>query len=181
MKLNYFFIFFPVLFVNVVTAQQRKLIDPLATKETKALFKNLYKLSEKHTLFGHQHATEYGHGWFADADRSDVKSVVNSHPAVIGIDLSELSGQPKAQVDKAKAHLKKNVIDTYNRGGVTTVAWHFSNPVSEGGFYWKDSVSLPAVKYIIPGGQDHGKYVEILNDIADWAKALKLPMEILFR
>ena len=76
---------FLVLLVNVVIAQPLKLIDPLATKETKALFNNLYKLSEKHTLFGHQHATEYGHGWFDDADRSDVKSVVGSHPAVIGI------------------------------------------------------------------------------------------------
>lgn len=173
MNLKYLFITLTGLFVNAATAQQRSLIDPLATKETKALFKNLYKLSEKHTLFGHQHATEYGHGWFGEANRSDVKSVVGSHPAVIGIDLSEMSGVPQAQIEKTKEHLRKNVIDTYNRGGVTTVAWHFSNPVSPGGFYWVDSVSLPAVKYIIPGGKEHDKYVKILNDIADWAKSLK--------
>jgi mannan endo-1,4-beta-mannosidase len=88
MNLKYFFIILPMLLVGQAIAQQRNLIDPLATKETKALFNNLYKLSEKHTLFGHQHATEYGHGWSGDADRSDVKSVVGSHPAVIGIDLS---------------------------------------------------------------------------------------------
>ena len=64
------------------------LIDPLATKETKALYKNLHKLSKKHILFGHQHATEYGHGWQGETDRSDVKSVTGSHPAVIGIDFS---------------------------------------------------------------------------------------------
>ena len=40
-----------------------KPIDALATKETKALYKNLLLLSSDHTLFGHQHATEYGHGW----------------------------------------------------------------------------------------------------------------------
>ncbi len=58
MNPKYFFIILSVLLVNLATAQQRNLIDPLATKETKALFNNLYKLSEKHTLFGHQHATE---------------------------------------------------------------------------------------------------------------------------
>ena len=45
-------------------AQKGKPIDKKATAETKALFKNLKKLAKKHTLFGHQHATEYGRGWF---------------------------------------------------------------------------------------------------------------------
>ena len=45
-------------------------------------------LAENHTLFAHQHATEYGHGWSGDADRSDVKSVTGSHPGVTGIDFS---------------------------------------------------------------------------------------------
>ena len=82
-------------------AQRTNLIDPSATKETKALYQNLHRLSVNHTLFGHQHATEYGHGWFGDANRSDVKSVVGSHPAVIGVDLSELSGRPDAQIAKS--------------------------------------------------------------------------------
>src|SRR5437763_1178483 len=69
-----------------------KLVDKNATPETKALFCNLKKLSKDHTLFGHQHATQYGHGWSGDADRSDVKSVTGSHPAVIGIDISGFSG-----------------------------------------------------------------------------------------
>jgi len=148
-------------------------IDAKATKETKALFKNLMKLSEKHTLFGHQHATEYGHGWAGDADRSDVKSVVGTHPAVIGVDFSGFTGRSPEEIQKSKESVRKNVIDTYNRGGVTTVAWHFSNPVSAGGFYWKDSVSLPAVKYIIPGGEAHGKYKEILKGIGEWAHSIK--------
>ena len=61
--------------------------------------------------------------------------------------------------------MRKNVIDTYNRGGVTTVSWHFINPIAKGGFYWVDSLSLPAVKYIIPGGEAHNKYKEILKEI----------------
>lgn len=152
---------------------QNKPIDKVATVETKALFKNLAKLSEKQTLFGHQHATEYGHGWSGDKDRSDVKSVTGSHPAVIGVDLLVFNGRSEEEIKKAKDDLRRNVADTYNRGGVTTVAWHFSNPVSGGGFYWVDSISLPAVKYIIPGGQAHEKYKSILADIGEWAKSVR--------
>jgi len=164
-----------VLTAKVSYGQRKALIDKEATPETKALFKNLGKLSKKHTLFGHQHATEYGHGWFGDKGRSDVKSVTGSHPAVIGVDVMGFNGRPAEQIEKAKDELRQNVIDTYNRGGVTTVAWHFSNPVSGGGFNWVDSLSLPAVKYIIPGGEAHEKYKSILTEIGEWAKSVKAP------
>jgi mannan endo-1,4-beta-mannosidase len=157
----------------IAPAQKIKLSDKKATPETNALFENLQTLSKDHTLFGHQHATEYGHGWYGDPDRSDVKSVTGSHPAVIGVDLSGFTGRSPEASAKAKDEVRKNVIDTYNRGGVTTVAWHFPNPVSKGGFYWVDSLSLPAVKYLIPGGEAHEKYKEILRGIADWAHILK--------
>jgi len=49
-----------------VRAQKGKPIDVRASNETKALYRNLNKLSKNHTLFGHQHATEYGHGWSND-------------------------------------------------------------------------------------------------------------------
>jgi mannan endo-1,4-beta-mannosidase len=165
------FIVFMLCFPSV--AQKRKTIDDNATRETKALYKNLRKLSKQHTLFGHQHATEYGHGWAGDENRSDVKSVIGSHPAVIGVDFLGFSGRPDEDVTRAKDALKKNVIDTYNRGGVTTVAWHFSNPVSPGGFNWVDSVSLPAVKYIVPGGEAHEKYKDILDGIGEWANSVR--------
>ena len=149
------------------------LIDAKATGETKALYRNLGKLSKEHILFGHQHATEYGHGWYGDADRSDVKSVTGSHPAVIGVDFSGLSGRPDSMIEKEKVNLRKHIADTYNRGGVTTISWHFINPVSAGGFYWKDSVSLPAVKYMIPGGAAHEKYKSILRSVGGFVKTIK--------
>lgn len=161
------------LLFSTISFAQRGPIDKQATAETKALYKSLKKLSKKHTLFGHQHATEYGHGWYGDENRSDVKSVTGSHPAVIGVDFSGLSGLPPAEIEKNKAALKKNITDTYNRGGVTTVAWHFSNPVAKGGFYWVDSLSLPAVKYIIPGGKAHDQYKQILDNVASLVKDLK--------
>jgi mannan endo-1,4-beta-mannosidase len=169
-------ILFSLTLVSIMSFSQKiknKIIDANATKETKALYHNLYELSKKHILFGHQHATEYGHGWYGDADRSDVKSVTGSHPAVIGVDFSGLSGRPDSMIERTKESLKRNIIETYDRGGVTTVAWHFSNPASGGGFYWRDTISAPAVKLIIPGGSHHDKYKSILAVIADLAKSVK--------
>ena len=163
-------------FISIISFAQKskfEVIDSKATKETRALFKNLKKLSEKHILFGHQHATEYGHGWYGDENRSDVKSVTGSHPAVIGIDFSGLSGRPDNMVEKEKASLRKYIADTYNRGGVITVAWHFNNPVSKTNFYWNDSTAAAAVKNIIPGGSHNGKYKSILKTIADLANTTK--------
>ncbi|HPZ88813.1 MAG TPA: glycosyl hydrolase, partial [Flavihumibacter sp.] len=156
---------------GVVQAQKAvfKLIDLQATTETKNLATNLFRIAQTNILFGHQHATEYGHGWRGDADRSDVKSVTGSHPAVIGVDFMGLSGLPPDQIAANRQALIQEITATYNRGGLTTVAWHFSNPVSPGGFYWKDSLSLPAVPYLVPGGSHHDQYKEILKTIASVA------------
>lgn len=148
-------------------------IDENATKETKSLYKYLKKTSKKHIIFGHQHATDYGHGWAGDTARSDVKSVVGTHPGVIGVDFSGFYGPPEKIIERNKENLRETVADTYNRGGITTVAWHFSNPASKGGFYWKDSVSVAAMALIKPGGSHHDKYKEILNGIGNWAKTVK--------
>lgn len=147
------------------------LIDKNATAETIALYNSLKDLSKNHVLFGHQHASEYGHGWVGDEDRSDVKSITGSHPAVIGVDLSGLSGQSRYKIEEEKSRLQENVVNTYNRGGVTTISWHFKNPLSGGGFYWVDSLSIAAVPQLIPDGKGHEEYKVILSDIAEWAQS----------
>jgi len=160
-------------FIVLNTSLSFAQIDKKATKQTKALYKNLGKIAQSQILFGHQHATEYGHGWYDDTNRSDVKSVTGSHPAVIGIDFSGFSGRPNEAIQKTKADLRKIVVDTYERGGVTTVAWHFSNPASKGGFYWKDSVSASAISMIKEGGSHHQQYKEILKTIAEFAHSVE--------
>jgi len=170
--------FFLLLLVSVsvtfgANAQKNQLTDGSATKETRALYNNLKELSKEHTLFGHQHATEYGHGWFGDENRSDVKSITGSHPAVIGVDFSGFSGRPSQAIEQSKADVRKTVADTYDRGGVITAAWHFSNPVYKGGFNWVDSLSKPTVRLLIPGGEAHEKYKEILTGIGTWANSVR--------
>ncbi|OIV40899.1 glycoside hydrolase family 26 protein [Flavobacterium johnsoniae] len=148
-------------------------IDKNATKETKNLYRNLNAISISHILFGHQHALEYGHGWSNEPDKSDVKSVTGSHPAVVGIDFSDFSGQSKVKTEKSIQVLRKNVVDTYERGGITTVSWHFNNPASDGGFYWKEGISKASMALIKPGGSHHEQYKEILKTIADFANSVK--------
>jgi mannan endo-1,4-beta-mannosidase len=114
-----------------------------------------------------------------------VKSVTGSHPAIIGVDFSGLSGVSEEKIAENKQKLKKNIEDTYNRGGITTVAWHFANPASEGGFYWVDTISAPAISMIKVGGSHHGEYKKILNTIGDFAKSVKgkdgKPVPMIFR
>ena len=165
-----FCLWLPTLLAQTTT---KKLIDAHADAQTTALHRRLAELATKHILFGHQHATEYGHGWQGDDDRSDVKSVTGSHPAVIGVDFSGLSGRPDSMIEKEKNRLQKTIAATYNRGGITTVSWHFNNPTSGGGFYWNDTLSKAAVPLIIPGGAYHQQYKKILNTIASLVKSIK--------
>ncbi len=99
--------------------------------------------------------------------------MTGSHPVSDRYRPDGFSGQPADAIAKNVAAVRKNVVDTYNRGGITTVAWHFSNPASGGGFYWKDSVSVAAMKLIKPGGSHHEQYKLILKRIADFAHSAK--------
>jgi mannan endo-1,4-beta-mannosidase len=147
-----------------------QLMDKNASQETVKLFKALKKIQKKGTIFAHQHATEYGRGWRDEDDRSDVKSVVGTHPGMIGVDLSGFTGR---NPEEYKANLKKVVEDEYNRGGTITIAWHFYNPMGRGGFYWAGSDSIKVVPRIIPGGDGHEKYKEILDGVAEWANSCR--------
>lgn len=156
----------------VPSGPQVKLNDAKASPQTKALYANLKKLAKTGILIGHQHATETGHGWAGDMDRSDVKSVVGSHPAVIGVDFAGLSGRSAEAIESEKLRLRRTIEDTYNRGGVTTISWHISNPVSGGGFNAKRGAPK-TVRELIPGGSHHEAFQKILATIAQLAKSCK--------
>ena len=59
-----------------------RVVDPKATNATKAVFYNLRQAAGKTILFGQQDATQYGIGWYDQPNRSDVKSVCGSYPAL---------------------------------------------------------------------------------------------------
>lgn len=166
-------ILFLLLLSASLNATDIVLVDKSATDRTKALYRNLMKIQQEgKVLFGHQEATSYGRTWVGEKDRSDVKDVTGSHPAVIGLDFAGVTVSDSLLFEKAKQHLVSSVVDTYNRGGISTFAWHVSNPANDGSFYWeKDPIKV--VPDIIPGGTLHDKYKAYLQSIADVAAAFK--------
>jgi len=167
--------------VQYSCAQQ--LIDPKATMETQALYKNLHELSKKHTLFGHQDDLAYGVNWRYDAGRSDIKDVVGDYPAVHGWDLAGLEKESTKNIDGIPFSKMKTFIEEgYERGAVITLSWHFDNPLI-GGSSW--DAAPGTVTSILPGGEKHDLYKVWLDRAAAFMLDLKgkkgEPIPMLFR
>jgi len=150
----------------------RGITDPEATEETRALFYNLRQLAKSRLLFGHQDSTAYGVGWSAEDDRSDVKSVTGSYPAVYGWDIGHL-GRNKNLDGIEFRRLKRLIKQAYERGGINTISWHMRNPVTGRG-YLDRSGKANAVPNIIPGGSHHEElkrrldlFVEFMDELKD--------------
>ncbi len=143
-----------------------RVVDSLATKETKYLFYNLQRLGQTNLLFGMQDATGYGVGWNNDDDRSDVKDVCGSYPAVYGWGL-----RPIALGDDV-ARNRYRMTSAFERGGINTMEWHQYDP-EERGFYASDAGNERIVATLLPGGQYHGLYKEKLRQIALYLKGLR--------
>lgn len=160
------------------------LADKNATDETASLFYNLKKIAKTNVLFGHQDDTKRG---VTDAntqwenaqqftgvsrEKSDVKEVTGSYPAVYGHDFIHIANfTDGAWFDYEAQTARQLTIDAYNRGGINTYSWHYANPVSKGSFYWADS-PVEAVSQVLSGGAQHQVYKNSLKEVADFAKSL---------
>lgn len=143
-------------------------VDDKATMETKNLFHNLKEISEFHFLFGMQDATGYGVGWSGDNDRSDVKDVCGSYPAVCSWSIKEVANGNSSDGEYYR------MSKIFNLGGVNTVEWHMDNPYG-GDFYWSNhpDPTKNVVLSILPGGEYHNLYKQKLDNIAFFARNLK--------
>ncbi len=145
-------------------------IDKNATAETKALYYNLKQLAKTNILYGHQDDLAYGHDWWAEPGRSDVKEVTGSYPAVYGWELGDIRQGVEANLDSVNFESMKGWIkEAYSRGGINTISWHMNHPVTDGNT-WD---MTPAVSEIIPGGSQHEKFVSWLDIFADFINDLK--------
>lgn len=146
-------------------------IDPKATKETKALFSNLQRIQENHILVGHHDATLYGHTWAGDENRSDIKDVCGSHPALVGFDFAIATNQPSESTKKRLETTLKRTVEAYDRGAVVTFCWHANNPYN-GQTAWVDTTKTVGntVRELLPGGKAHETYKNNLKQIAGMAK-----------
>lgn len=145
-------------------------VDKNATAETVALYNNLMKVGESHLLYGHQDDLAYGHDWWDEPGRSDVKEVTGSYPAMYGWEIGDLRQGKEASLDNVNFESMKNWIrEGYERGGINTISWHMNHPVTDGNTWDK----TPAVAAVLPGGEQHEKFKSWLDKFADFVLDLK--------
>jgi mannan endo-1,4-beta-mannosidase len=156
--------------------------DTSATTETRALFTNLQRGARDRVLFGHQDDLAYGVEWWAEPGRSDVRETAGSYPAVYGWEVGDLERGSAANLDGVDFERMRGWIrEGYQRGGVITITWHMSNPVT-GGDAWD---TTRAVHAILPSGTRHAAYCAWLDAFAafvgDLRGAMGEPIPMVFR
>lgn len=153
--------------------------------ESKQMLDILHKLpQQKQFMFGHHDDPVYGIGWDGDLNRSDVKSVCGDYPAMMSFDLGRMEIYGDKTLDNVPLdRIRKEVIAQYERGGMSSFSWHVDNPVT-GKDSWDVSDST-VVKSILPGGNNHDKFIGWLDKIADFLNSIQtsdgVKIPVLFR
>jgi hypothetical protein len=171
MKLKFtgYFLFILICHIQHLSAQE--CTDPLATPETRSLYKNLYHLAGKNILFGHQDDPCYGMDWKFIPGRSDIRDLTGQYPAIYGFDLGRIELGLAYNLDSVPFALTRRFIrEAYERGGVITLSWHLNNPLT-GGTAWDNKPG--AVASILPGGSKNALYTVWLDRVADFLNSLK--------
>lgn len=162
------------------------LSDESASRLTRNLYHNLAAMSGKIIMVGHQDALAYGIGWAGDDDRSDVKDLCGSHPAVAGWDIGGIEMGMSENLDSVPFDLiRQRIMDNFHRGGLNTISWHAFNPVTGAGSWADTGIPDPVVPLLLPGGQHHDKLLQSLDRVAAFLSSLKSasgePIPIVFR
>ncbi len=160
------------------------LVDRSATPETKAFFRNLKANVSKGIMFGHQDDPAYGHDWFNQPERSDVKETAGDYPAVVGWELGGLDVDRPRNLDSIDfKDMKRLMREVFDRGSVNTISWHGFN-IATGGDAW-DCKQDSVVRSILPGGIHHEAFLKRLDKLADFFQSLKNasdnPIPVIFR
>jgi len=171
MKMNSFRYLLLILLFPFQALPGQDCSDKDATAETRALYKNLYRLRGKNILFGHQDDPCYGVGWKYIDGRSDIRDVTGEFPAVYGFDLGRTELGLAYNLDSVPFEKTRIFIrEAYERGGVITLSWHLNNPLT-GGTAWDNKPG--AVASILPGGEKNALYTLWLDRVADFLASLK--------
>lgn len=156
-----------MLFESKINMPNNGLADSLATRQTKMLYSNLKKvMDDPKFMYGHHDPTDYGVGWVNNgSDRSDVKDVSGSHPAVYSWDFFWIDN-----VDRLN-YFRKLVMDGNSQGAIQTFCWHQRDPT--GTSFYQSDLDYKVVPTILPGGANHAFYKTNLKKVADLAKSLR--------
>ncbi len=131
-------------------------------------------------MYAHQDDLNYGHTWYLEEGRSDVRDVCGKYPAIIGFDMGRIELGDSLSLDKVPFDYIVKVANSHiANGGIVTFSWHPRNPLT-GGDAW-DVSSTEVVKSIIPGGQKHEVFMNWLKKAADLLESVNGGNGIIFR
>lgn len=154
-----------------VSNTKLSLSDKKSSKNTVLLYQNLQKSTNKGIFFGHQDDLAYGVNWKYEEGRSDIKDVVGDYPAVYGWDIAGLENDSPTNIDGVPFDKMKQYIEKANeRGGISTISWHFDNPAT-GKNAWDNTPN--SLKTVLPGGENHKKFTSWLDKAATFFLSLK--------
>jgi mannan endo-1,4-beta-mannosidase len=147
---------------------KEKPVDTLLTSETGALWINLKRLQGKGIIFGQQDATISGVDWKGLQDKSDIREITGTYPALYGWELA--GAGDNANIDSVPfASIRQGMIEVFDRGGINTATWHLNNPVTKG-TAWD---VFPAVQQILPDSSSEDLYKSELKNIAAFLHQLR--------
>ncbi|MEO5942478.1 MAG: glycosyl hydrolase [Ferruginibacter sp.] len=184
MKKLFSYLFFIAVSSNIYAQPTSSPIDKKATKETKALYKNLRSLMSKGIMFGHQDDPAYGVNWKYQPGRSDIKDITGDYPALYGFELGRIELDHTLNLDSVPFDSARRYIEqAYARGGVITISWHLNNPLN-GEVAWAPEPGR-AVASVLPGREKNTLYKSWLDKVATFVLSLKgkngEPIPVIFR
>ena len=138
----------------------------------KALIARLDTLSSKGYMYAHQDDPFYGVTWQWERGRSDTYELVGDYPAVMGFDLGGIEMGDAKNLDSVPfTWIREEAIKHVVRGGIITFSWHPRNPRT-GGNAW-DVSDTTVVRNILPGGEQHDKFIGWLDAATTFLQSLK--------
>ena len=161
---------------NPVQTVTLKIVDKDATKETKALFANLWKIADKGWMFGHHDDLWYGRYWYDQAGNSDTKAVCGDYPGVFSVDFAEIMDDRHNNSENAIR--RRVILEARERGEVILACMHLNNPKT-GGSSWleyegdKEAAKKAVSEILTDGTATRARFLGWLDRCADFALNLK--------
>ena len=161
----------------------KKLVNPNATKETKALMSYLADVYGKKIISGQQEICGSHNYEGSESDFAYIKEKTGNMPALRGFDFMNFRGNGLLWDDLCA----ERVIDWYkNKGGIPTVCWHWFSPGNIGkkadNSFYTESTTFSISKALTSGTAEN---TALLNDIEFMAGKFKQLQEadvpVLFR
>ena len=164
-------------------------VDRFATKETKALYRNLLAIQSVGAMFGHHDGLMYGKEWnqtnnYVQGESSDVKEICGDFPAVYSLGFETIMDNRWQNNATSTAQRRRLILEAYGRGEVITACLHHNNPLTLRDS-WDNSNRTVVKEILTEGSTTNVRYKQWLDRLADFANDLKDPsgtlIPILFR